>query len=189
MDKTLERALIDTVRVIEKKGIQYALIGGLAASIRGKMRATEDVDIVLHCDVLDALSLAESIDDTPLEPLFPNVSEVIRRSNILPLRHKQTGVTIDLAIGLSGFERQVIERATSVKIARRHLQVSTAEDLLLMKLLADRPQDQQDIKGILTAQRNQIDWEYCRAVGQQLQDALGIDFVRQINDFQKHSRK
>ncbi len=57
-----------------------------------------------------------------------------------------------------------------------------------MKIMAGRPQDNQDIDGIVIAQGAQLDWGYCRTVGQQLQDALGIDLVRQINELELRSQ-
>ncbi|MDZ4848233.1 MAG: hypothetical protein SGI77_02985 [Pirellulaceae bacterium] len=106
------------------------------------------------------------------------------RSCILPLRHQVTGVTIDLAIGVSGFERQIIYRATDVKISNRLFSVATAEDILLMKLMAGRSRDKQDIEGIVIAQGAHLDWDYCRTVARQLQDASGIDLVPQVIELQ-----
>lgn len=188
MDKTLKRTLVDATSVLKKHGFQYALIGGLAASIRGRTRTTEDVGIVIQSEISEALQFLTVLVETMLTPLFPDVQAVIRRSYILPLRHQETGVTIDLAIGASGFEHQVIARATDIKISSRSIRVATAEDILLMKIMAGRPQDNQDIDGIVIAQGAHLDWGYCRKVGQQLQDALGIDLVRQINDLEMRSQ-
>ena len=180
MEKALQRTLNDSIDVLVANRIQYALIGGLAASIRGRMRVTEDVDLVLDCDVIGALLLLKSLDGTLLEPLFADVEQVVRHSFMLPLQHRETGITIDLAIGTSGFEQQTIRRATEVKIASKSLRVATAEDLVLMKILAGRRQDDQDIDGILEVQREQFDWQYCSVVGQQLQDALGMDIAVRV---------
>ena len=98
LEKALQRTLSDTLDVLMANRIQYALIGGLAASIRGRMRVTEDIDLVLDCNVNEALSLLNGLDETLLEPLFSNVEQVVRRSFILPLQHRETGITIDLAI-------------------------------------------------------------------------------------------
>lgn len=184
VDKILIQTLMEVVRFLELKEISYALIGGLAASIRGRIRTTEDVDLVIHCEIADALLFIDNLDSTHLETLFPESHEIVRRSCILPLRHQITGVTIDLAVGLSGFERQVISRATDVTISKHRIKVATAEDILLMKLMASRSRDKQDIEGIIVAHKASLDWYYCRTVGQQLQDALGIDMIPQIEELQ-----
>jgi hypothetical protein len=54
--------------------------------------------------------------------------------------------------------------------------------------MAGRPQDIQDIDGIVIAQGIQMDWDYCRTIGQRLQDALGVELVSQIHEFQLRSQ-
>ena len=55
-----------------------------------------------------------------------------------------------------------------------------SEDLLVMKILAGRPQDELDIRGIVGAQRDHLDWDYCLNIGRELGDALGIDLATTI---------
>jgi len=43
VDKILIQTLTEVVRFLELNQVSYALIGGLAASIRGRTRTTEDV--------------------------------------------------------------------------------------------------------------------------------------------------
>lgn len=180
MKETLQVVLLDAVDLLESHGFAHALVGGLAASIRGRTRVTEDVDLVVDCSVDQALELAASLDRTPFAPLFPEFKQVVRRSFILPLIHRDTRITVDLAIGVSGLEQQVVSRATHVAMGDRHLTVATAEDLLVMKLLAGRPQDDQDVKGIVHAVGTSLDWDYCLRVAQQLEQAVGIDMVESI---------
>jgi hypothetical protein len=55
--------------------------------------------------------------------------------------------------------------------------VASAEDLLIMKVLAGRPRDQEDVQGIIDAQGDRLDWEYCLTTAQQLEEATGHDLV------------
>lgn len=181
--KKIETTLTGSINFLQANGIPYALIGGLAASIRGRMRATEDVDIVVHCTVNDAISLLAKLGGSLFEPLFPEVESVVRQSQILPILHSETGVVVDLAIGTSGFEKQVVSRATPVLISTQSSQVATAEDLILMKAIAGRPQDEQDILGIIITNKNDLDWDYCESTSRQLQDAIGMDLVKKIADY------
>jgi hypothetical protein len=102
------------------------------------------------------------------------------------LRHRTTNVKLDLALGLSGFEQQAITRAQPVDIGGTTVLVVTAEDLLIMKVLAGRPQDEQDATAIVTAQERHLDWEYCLAVARDLGDALGQDLVRSLSALRKN---
>lgn len=157
----------------------------MAASLRGQTRVTADVDMVILADVSEALSLVASLETTKFQTLFADVAAVVERSFILPLRHRTTKVKLDLALGLSGFERQAVARAEPIEIAGIQVRVVSAEDLLIMKILAGRPQDEQDARAIVTAQEHQMDWEYCHAVAKDLGDALGQDLLRPLNNLRK----
>jgi uncharacterized nucleotidyltransferase DUF6036 len=173
----LRTTLADAVEFLKQQHVQYALVGGLASSIRGQTRVTADVDMVLAIDVTRALALLESVAGSKFMPLFADAAEVVEKSFILPLRHRATGVKLDLAIGLSGFEQQAISRAQILDIGGISVPVITAEDLLVMKVLAGRPQDVQDAAGIVQAQSRNLDWNHCLTVGKELGDAVGQNLV------------
>jgi predicted nucleotidyltransferase len=180
VDQPLQNTLADAVEFLENRGVSYALIGGLAASLRGQPRATADVDIVAIIEIDAALAIAGDLDQTAFDPLFSGINEVIQRAFILPLRHRATRVKVDIALGLSGFERQAVARATRITIAGRQVATATAEDLIIMKSLAARPQDQQDLAGIIAAQHDRLDWDYCIRVATELGEAVGQDLAGQV---------
>ena len=175
VDEPIRTTLIDVVSLLEQKGVRYVLIGGLAASLRGQPRVTADIDLVIGADVARALRLMSSLATSRFEPFVPDFEEVVKRSFILPLRHRYTGVKVDMALGLSGFEQQLIDRAEKMAIAGQSVPVATAEDLLLMKVLAGRSRDDQDIHGIIAARGATMDWDYCRRVARDLGEALSQD--------------
>jgi len=180
MEPALWPTLADAAQVLETHGIRFALIGGLAVSLRGQPRMTVDVDLVILADIDQALRLAQELSSTPFEPLFPGVEEVVARSFILPLRHRATGIRVDVAIGMSGFERQAVSRATKVTIGDVRVPVVAVEDLLVMKALAGRPQDEQDIRGLVAAQRGAIDWPACLDVAEKLGAAIDVDIAGRL---------
>jgi hypothetical protein len=185
LNDPLQITLADAVELLKRHQISYALVGGMAASLRGQPRVTADVDMVILADVSQALSLAGTLEASKFQPLFADVAEVVERSFILPLRHRATSVKLDLALGLSGFEQQAVARAEALEVAGSTVFVVTAEDLLIMKVLAGRPQDEKDARAIVTAQERHLDWDYCHAVAKALGEALGQDLVRSLNALRK----
>ena len=181
--------LADAVAMLESRGIACAVIGGLAVSLRGQPRMTVDVDLVMAADVEDALRLARELPGTPFEPLFAGVEEVINAAYILPLRHRTTGIRVDLAIGMSGFERDAIERARTLVIADTTAPVVTVEDLLVMKALAGRPQDEQDIRGIVDLHGERIDWTACLTTAKALGKAVDIDIADRLESARSRGRR
>ena len=118
MESALWPTLADAVSLLAARGLRSALIGGLAVSLRGQPRMTVDVDLVVVATVDETLRLVADLATTPFDPLFPGVEEVVAKAFILPLRHRQTLIRVDLAIGLTGFEQEAVARATPIMIAR-----------------------------------------------------------------------
>jgi hypothetical protein len=185
VNEPLRITLADAVRFLESQGIGYALIGGLAISVRAMPRATVDVDLVIAADVERALSLVESLPNSDFAPLFDGVEEVVQSAFILPLRHRRTNVKVDVAIGLSGFELAAINRAEPMDLAGLTVSVATAEDLLIMKVLSDRPQDDQDARGLVIARGSKLDWDYCMAVATGLGESIGQSLAGRIETLRK----
>lgn len=150
------------------------------------MRNTEDVDLVIAVDVAveAAIRFLHALPVDQFRPYFPEVELVARTSYIIALEHISTRITLDLAIGMSAFEQQIVSRSEDVQLSDRSIRIATVEDLILMKCLAGRPQDDQDIAGMVAAQAETIDWIYCETVARQLEEAIEMDLVARIQSFQ-----
>jgi predicted nucleotidyltransferase len=73
---------------------------------------------------------------------------------------------VDLLIAKTPFEEQVLRRAVRIEIGPRAVPIASPEDLIVYKLLADRPRDREDIRAVLRTQARagrSLDW---RHVGQ-----------------------
>jgi hypothetical protein len=179
--------LIDSLALLRSEKLPSALIGGLAVSLRGQTRVTADVDYVVATSVERMLELVDKLDATDFAPLFAGVREVVEQSFILPVRHRATGIKVDLTIGLSGFEQQAVRRAGNLRIAKKLIPVATPEDLIVMKVIAGRPQDHLDVKALAATLGKTLDWYYCRVTAEELGEAIGIDLAARIADLQAES--
>ena len=176
----LIKVLSKFTKALAERNLRYALIGGLAASMRGRVRATEDIDLILQCTVDEALSLVNSLGDEGFSTLLEDYETVARSALLIPLVDRESGVQLDLAIGLSGFEQEIVERADFISFGDHEIVVATAEDLVVLKTLAGRPQDLQDVKGIVEIQSGEFDWQYCLDAAKRLSAAVDVDLVKQI---------
>lgn len=161
MNEHLIPTLTDAISLLHAESLPCAVIGGLAVSARGQPRVTADIDMVVATDVEGMLGLLGTLPTTPFEPLFQGVDEVIERAYLPPMRHRQHRIKVDLAVGMSGFERQAVARAKPVQLAGVSVPVVTTEDLILMKTLAGRDQDQLDLQMLACTVGESVDWNYC----------------------------
>ena len=173
--------------LLKKHNLEFALIGGLASSIRGRVRVTADIDIVVDCDVAKAVEFLEQLDEKLYRPFVEDPQLSIRQFFILPIEDVESGIRIDLAIGESGFEKMIVQRASMPD--GYSIPVATAEDLLLMKLLAGRIQDISDVKGIVELSRDTIDWSYCEKLAGLLDEAAQGDLVNAVTQLREESEK
>lgn len=75
------------------------------------------------------------------------------------LAYASNGVPLDIALGAMPFEERSVERATPFIYADGYrLLTCSAEDLIVHKAFAGRPQDWLDIEGILIRQGAKLDW-------------------------------
>ena len=183
MNNQFDGAIARVAKLLKSRNLTFALIGGLASSIRGQLRVTADIDIVIDCEVPEAIAMLEQLDDATFRPFVEDAETSIRQYYILPLKDVASETPIDLVIGASGFEKLVIQRAFKPK--GYPIPVATAEDLLLMKIMANRPQDQTDVQGIVSTCGDTIDWDYCIKMAAQLQEAFDFDLVEAIRTIQE----
>lgn|GEM_PF-119636 len=142
------RALYNLFKSSDVPGM---IIGGVAASIHGQARATEDVDAAV---LLDERHLDHFVKLAAAEGLHPRISDAIafaQRNAVLLLEHSESGVSVDIVLGRLPFERYALEHAIYVKIDDLLVPVVAPEDLIVMKAIAHRPQDLQDIRVIVTS--------------------------------------
>ncbi len=145
-----------------RMGWRHCVIGGMALLRWGEQRMTKDVDITLltgfgNEEAYVAALLAE-FEALPASPM-----EFALKNRVLPIRTK-AGFKADIALGGLPFEESAVDRASDYAYSDRVvLRTCTAEDLVVMKAFAARPQDQIDVEGILIRQSGKLDWSYIYA--------------------------
>src|SRR5262249_4661799 len=138
----LDRAVHDIAEVLESLHIAYAIIGGIANAIWGEPRATIDVDVTVSVKETHLGATIAAIVSR-LTPAVADPVAFVQETRVLPL-DTVDGVRIDVIFALLPFELEAIERSKEVSIAGRMVHVVTAEDLILMKIISDRPRDLTD---------------------------------------------
>jgi hypothetical protein len=145
----LTAVLLDVVALFESIGIDYALIGGLAAMVYGRARHTEDLDFVAAPG---------------------HEAQLAAHSDLMKQHHFDPACTwklyhvsgVELDIWKDEHAGSIIERARTETLAGRSVRIADPHDLIAMKLRADRPQDDYDISQII--QHTAIDETQVRAL-------------------------
>ena len=148
------------------------LIGGIAVIARGVPRLTRDVDATIDGASVKLEDLITWLGGVALVPRINDVLEFADANQVLLLRHEPSGVDVDVSIAWLAFELEAIAASDRLEIAGVRVHVARAEDLVIYKAVAFRPQDQQDIERLLTLHGATIDLARARRVVTEFATAL-----------------
>jgi hypothetical protein len=166
----LEAALVELARRLDALGVAYMVIGGYANLQWGRPRLTEDLDVTVRAgeDALPALldGLAPAF-----RPRVPDAVAFARETAVVPMVSLE-GTPIDLVLARLSFEDEAIARAVPLDVGGAVVRFATAEDLVLHKIVSDRPRDREDLEGIVIRQKHRLDLAYLRPRVSELARAL-----------------
>ena len=153
LEDALKRAASDLWAI----GCRWALVGGLAVSIRAEPRFTRDVDLALSvAGDREAEVIASSFLGRGYHVLATVEQEVAKRLatvRLLPPGETEAGVVVDLLFASSGIEPEVIADAEMLDVLPGwKAPVARTGHLIALKLLSRseaRPQDQVDLVSLL----------------------------------------
>lgn len=168
-------ALGDALRALaselESRGLRWFVFGAQAVAVRGAPRATQDLDVTVEIERAELSALVESLAARGISHRYPDLAdELLAAGAVLPLVHS-SGMEIDLVVAGSGLEALALERATCVTIDGVEAPVAHATDLVVMKILAGRGKDLDDVRALLAS--GDVDVDVARDLVMQLEEALG----------------
>lgn len=153
-----EDALSGIASFLDRLGVRYMIIGGIANLVWGEPRATLDVDVtvLVPADEIDGF-----IDAVGLEyQILPeDARRFVRDTRVLPVA-ASNGIRIDLIFGLLPFEEEAVGRAIAVTVSGASVRICTAEDLILMKAISERDRDLADAQSIVRRRLQDLDLDY-----------------------------
>jgi hypothetical protein len=142
----------------QREGWSFCIVGGLAVLRWGKPRTTQDVDITL----LTGFGTEEPYVDKLLAHFSSRRADAkpFALQNRILLLATSSGIGIDVALAGFPYEELAVQRATPFEFEPGlSLITASAEDIIITKAFAGRPQDWADIRGIIRAQ-SRLDWGY-----------------------------
>ena len=157
---------------LTKRGLAYAIIGGMAVQKWSDPRFTRDVDL--------AVAAPLTTGSAPLVRLitghFPSRSadpvDFAGKTRMV-LITASNGVEVDISLALPGYEDQLFARAVDYEIEPgKAIRLCSAEDLIIHKCVAGRPQDISDIQGVVDRQGKKLDAAYIRRWLKDFSDVL-----------------
>lgn len=175
-------AALEALAALTVLGRRACVIGGLAVQRWGEPRFTQDADLT----VLAPLGSEATIVDALLlrfQPRSRDTRTLALDRRVLLVR-ASNGVSLDISLAALPFEEEVLDRASSWRdVDGVPLVTCSAEDLVIYKLVAARPQDLVDVAGIVHRQTSRLEIERIRLWGAQFAELKeDPDLLRPFED-------
>lgn len=156
----IEELIKRTAQCLDRQKVPYMIIGGQAVLLYGRPRMTRDIDITLGIDT-DRFALIESACKTlNLRILVENAEDFAQDTKVLPAEDPDSRVRVDFIFSFTPYETQAIQNAREVSVADYPVRFSSCEDVVIHKMVAGRAIDEEDVKSILTRNKETIDLKY-----------------------------
>ena len=154
-------------------GARWYLFGAQAALIWGRPRLTADVDVTVRLDPEEPDALVRAFAQRGFRLRVDPGDDFVRRTRVLPFVFEPNGLPVDVVLAGPGLEELFLSRVVPVRVGSVIVPVISPEDLIVTKILAGRPKDVEDVRGILLERGGQLDLGTVRATLALLEAALG----------------
>lgn len=143
---------------LEHRGLPYAFGGAISLNYHREPRSTLDIDVNVFVEPADGAVVVEALDSR-----FPVGDREHVRMQLRDEGQARTlwGATyVDLFLANTDFHASMARRVVREPFADVTIPVLSIEDLLICKLLFDRPKDWVDIDAVLRAEDARLDHGY-----------------------------
>ena len=155
---------------LENGAVRYVVVGGMATVLHGYARLTADVDLVVDQEAAEALKAIRVLTALGFVPRAPVNAEDYANADVRrawfddkgmrvlsfwdphhPMREVDLFVENPIDFGL------LYERSQLVPLTTTNVRIASIEDLIQLKRLANRPEDQRDIEALQAIRRSKRD--------------------------------
>ena len=174
---------------LESAAVTGAIIGGVAASILGQPRLTQDIDVLVILERQEWTAFLAAGQEFGFVPRIDDALDFAESSRVLLVLHQPSEVPIDVVLGALPLEDEIVRGARNVEIAGVRLPLASPESIEVMKALARRARDIADIEGILEV-NDRLDLDWIRTRLTEFDQALGqTDLLDEFSRILAHTRR
>jgi hypothetical protein len=172
--------LTDLSAALSALGTPWYVFGAQAALVWGRPRLTTDVDATVRAGDIGNALIVRTLSDHGFSLRVEGNPDFVRATRVLPLVHERSGLALDLVLSGPGLEDLFLERAIPVDVSAAFIPFISPEDLIVTKILAGRPKDLDDIRGVLAERGDLLHVGQIRDTLALLEDALGQSDLRPV---------
>ena len=168
--RELLRIIEHLTDILGRLGARHAFGGAIANNYWGIVRTTQDVDCLVQVAAIDYQRLADELASAGF--VMRNQSGTDETISVAAMREQERarklielflqGIKTELFVPFLPLQDEILRRAVRMPFGSKSILVTTAEDLILLKMTFHREKDLIDVRGILWVQRGKLDLPYLR---------------------------
>ena len=150
-----------TLATLNRAGVRYVVVGGVATVLQGFARMTADLDLIVDLSPGEAEKAIRALTGLGLRPRAPVPAESFAAPEARKLWAETKGMTVfsmwnpsdpfievDLFLESPVAFDELWARSEVVELSTTRTRIASIPDLIALKTLAGRPEDQQDIEAL-----------------------------------------
>lgn len=192
-ESELHDALRTFVGVLDGMQAPYAVGGAIAMAFAGHLRGTRDVDVLALVPAIRSRELADALNvagfrmrsaagqPEPIDVL--RMTESARELGQFRVWWKDT--LVEVFVPKVPLQDSVLRRRIQASIQDAMIWITTAEDLILLKMIFHRPKDIEDVRRIIAANRGRLDTAYLQEwMPRTLEPAAGVELAELLRRYE-----
>jgi len=136
-----------------RNNVPYMIIGGQALMLYCEPRFIFDIDVVLGIDARCLNLLLFIVNDLGLKAIPEDPRAFVKQTMVLPAIEESTAIRVDFIVSSTPYEKEAIGRAVRIRVNDQIVRFSTAEDLIIHKVITGNRLDIEDVQAILSRHR------------------------------------
>jgi hypothetical protein len=170
---TFEEFTLKLLSTLNDCGVDYIVVGGVAAVYYGRSRSTTDCDVILSLEKEQLAGFSECMRKHGFQVREHDVIEGFKDKSHFNAYYGATAFRADFSWKKGTLAEHGFERAKEAELFGIRARMEAPEDVIIAKLVYGSPQDLDDAKAILFGQKK-LDKEYMkrRAAEEKVSDKL-----------------
>ena len=131
---------------LEKHGVRYVVIGGVAAILHGVPRMTGDIDLLIDATLDNAQRMLDTLED-----LGYDTSELVTPEGLLAVKLLmfENGIKVDVMMRVPGLDFATAWKNREIQhVGKQLFYLVSKADLIASKLGAGRQKDLDDVEAL-----------------------------------------
>ncbi len=149
MSTDVSRALADLARAFDALGRRWYVFGAQAVAAAGVPRFTADIDVTVEATPRELNALLSALATRGFTPRdVGGLRAFVTATRVVPVAHR-SGFPVDVVLAGPGLEEEMLARARTRRIGRLQIPFIDTADLVVLKVLAGRGKDLEDVRALL----------------------------------------